>query len=103
MQTCSKCNASSADQAQVCVNCGADLALHSTTSIALKKMQANPRVRLIRVSVANDACPYCYELMKTYPKNKVPPLPHQGCSHADGCRCFYEPVLEEAAIVGKVE
>lgn len=103
MQTCSRCNASSPDQAKKCVNCDADLKVYSLTSVALKKMQANPRVRAIRVSVAYDACPHCYELLMTHPKGKVPPLPHEGCSHEGGCRCFYEPVLEEAAIVGKVE
>lgn len=103
MQTCSKCNASSPDQANNCVYCGADLSLFSATRVALKKLQENPRVRAIRVSVAHDACPYCYELLKTYPKTKVPTLPHAGCSHEDGCRCFYEPVLEDTAIVGKVE
>ncbi len=103
MQTCSRCNASSPDQARKCVNCDADLKEFSLTNVALKKMQANPRVRAIRVSVAHDACPYCYELLKTYPKGKVPALPHEGCSHEEGCRCFYEPVLEDTAIVGKVE
>jgi hypothetical protein len=102
MQTCSKCNASSPDDAQTCVNCSSDLSVYSTTAVALKRLVENPRVRAIRVSVADDACPYCYELLKTYPKDKVPRLPHEGCSHANGCRCFYEPVLEDTAIVGKV-
>jgi hypothetical protein len=102
MQTCSKCNASSPDNALLCVNCQADLGLYSATAVALASLQANPRVKAIRVTVANDACSYCYELMNTYPKNQVPPLPHTGCSHENGCRCFYEPVLEETAIVGKV-
>jgi hypothetical protein len=103
VQTCSKCNASSPDYAAACVNCKADLGEFSATSVALKRMQDNPRVRAVRVTVAGDACPHCYELMNTYPKNKVPPLPHLGCSHENGCRCFYEPVLEETAIIGKVE
>ena len=103
MQTCSICNASSPDQSLNCVHCGADLSLFSATSVALKKLKENPRVRSIRVSVAHDACPHCYELLKTYPKTRVPPLPHAGCSHEQGCRCFYEPVLEDTAIVGKVE
>ena len=102
MQTCSKCNASSPDTARACVHCQADLGEFSMTVVALKRLQANPRVKAIRVSVANDACPHCYELLKTYPKDKVPSLPHQGCSHENGCRCFYEPVLIETAIVGKV-
>jgi len=102
MQTCSKCNASSPDTAPTCVNCKADLKTFSTTAVALKRMQENPRIKAIRVTVAHDACPHCYGLMKTYPKDKVPALPHLGCSHETGCRCFYEPVLKETAIVGKV-
>lgn len=102
MQTCSKCNASSPDKALTCVNCNADLSEFSATAGALKRMLANPRIRGIRVTVAHDACPHCYELLKTFPKNDVPHLPHEGCSHENGCRCFYEPVLDETAIVGKV-
>ncbi len=102
MQTCSKCNASSPDTTRTCVHCNADLGEFSATVVALKRLRENPRVKAIRVSVTNDACPHCYELLKTYPKDKVPSLPHPGCSHENGCRCFYEPVLIETAIVGKV-
>ena len=102
MQTCSQCNASSPDNAHTCVNCQADLAAFSETAVALKRLQDNPRVRAIRISVAYDACSFCYERMNTYPKDQAPRLPHAGCSHENGCRCFYEPVLEETAIVGKV-
>ncbi len=102
MQTCSVCNASSPDNALTCIHCGVKLSEFSITSVALKHLQENPRVRLIRISVAGDACPHCYELLKTYPKNKVPRLPHEGCSNGNGCRCFYEPVLEDTAVVGKV-
>jgi hypothetical protein len=28
-----------------------------------------------------------------FPKDEVPALPVRGCSHAHGCRCFYEPAL----------
>lgn len=102
MQTCSQCNASSPDEARTCINCNANLSELSATAVALKHLQENPRVRAIRVTVAEDACSHCYELLKTYPKNEVPNLPHGGCSHENGCRCFYEPVLEDTAIVGKV-
>jgi len=101
MQTCSECNATSPDTARACVHCQADLSQYSTTAVALKHLQDNPRVKAIRITVAYDACPYCYQLLKTYPKDHVPALPHQGCSHDHGCRCFYEPVLEEAALVGE--
>ena len=102
MQTCSKCNAASPDTARICVHCAADLREFSATAASLRRLRLNPRVKAIRVTVAHDACPHCYELLMTYPKDEVPSLPHQGCSHANGCRCFYEPVLEETAIVGKV-
>ena len=102
MQTCSRCNATSPDDALNCVSCNTNLNEFSATSVALKRMQSNPRIRSIRVSASDDACPHCYELLKTYSKNEVPHLPHPGCSHDNGCRCVYEPVLEETAIVGKV-
>jgi hypothetical protein len=67
----------------------------STVAVALKRYQKNPRVKLIRISVAADACPVCYELQGAYPKDQVPRLPEEGCSYPRGCRCFYEPVLDE--------
>ena len=102
MQTCSKCNASSPDDAKSCFACQADLSVYSTRAVALRNLCDNPRVRSIRISVAEDACPECTHLLNSYPKNRVPLLPHPGCSHANGCRCFYEPVLEETALIGKV-
>ncbi len=95
MQTCSKCNASSLDLALECSNCHANLAQFSTNAVALRQYQENPRVSLIRINVAGDACPLCYEARGTFEKNSVPALPHEGCSHARGCRCTYEPVLNE--------
>jgi hypothetical protein len=29
-----------------------------------------------------------------YEFDKAPELPHEGCSHPSGCRCFYAPVLD---------
>jgi len=102
VQTCSKCNASSPDTVTLCSSCGADLREYSLLVQSLKNLLENPRVKSIRVSVSHDACPFCYALMNTYTKDEVPLLPHTGCSHELGCRCFYEPVLAETAIVGKV-
>jgi hypothetical protein len=95
LQTCSRCNANSPDTAVVCVNCSADLREYSATTMALKNFIANTRVTSIRVTVADDACPLCYESRGTFPKDSVPHLPHEGCSHGLGCRCKYEPVLSE--------
>jgi hypothetical protein len=95
VQTCSQCNAQSADEADFCVNCGADLRRYSTTAVARQRFQTNPRVKLIRVIVAEDACPACRQFEGSFEKDAVPILPAPGCSHPQGCRCFYQPCLEE--------
>jgi hypothetical protein len=78
-----------------CVNCHANLSEFSVNALALQQYQQNPRVSLIRISVAGDACPLCYESRGTFAKEDVPRLPHEGCSHGLGCRCSYAPVLNE--------
>ncbi|GAB4483453.1 MAG: hypothetical protein OHK0031_06790 [Anaerolineales bacterium] len=95
MQTCTRCNATSPDSAKECVHCHANLAEFSATSVSLTQLQKNPRVTAIRINVAGDACPLCYESRGTFSKETVPALPHEGCSHQHGCRCNYEPVLSE--------
>lgn len=95
MQTCSKCHTQTFDIAVKCPNCGADLYEYSTTAVSLKRMQENTRVRDIRLVVAHNCCPACMEVEGTYEKNSVPRLPVEGCSHQYGCRCFYEPMLNE--------
>lgn len=95
MQTCSRCNASSPDTALECGNCKADLGEFSVTALALRRFIENPRVTSVRISVAAGACPLCYEARGTFSKDAVPHLPHEGCSHQFGCRCTYEPVLNE--------
>ncbi len=94
MQTCSKCNALSPDEAKNCVNCGANLSEFSTTAVARQRFQINPRVNSVRIIVMHNACPACKEIEGTYQKDALPTLPVEGCSHARGCRCFYQPNLE---------
>lgn len=95
MQTCSLCYALSPDTATHCVNCHALLSEKSTTAVALKRFQSNPRVRDVRLVIAHDCCPACAAAEGTYDKDKAPALPVEGCSHPQGCRCFYEPMLTE--------
>jgi hypothetical protein len=71
------------------------LALNSATAVALRQLQANARVSRVRLIVADDACPACRAAEGEFPKDRVPDLPVRGCSHAQGCRCFYEPALVE--------
>jgi len=95
MQTCSRCNVSSPDTATNCVNCKSELREFSTSAVALKNFRANSRVTAVRINVANDACPLCYESRGTFPKDSVATLPHEGCSQNHGCRCTYEPILSD--------
>ncbi len=63
---------------------------------ALTRLLDNPRVRLIRVAVADEACPACQALQGAYAKNAVPVLPAAGCSCPNGRPAvYYEPVLDE--------
>mgnify|MGYP000399417126 CR=1 FL=1 len=95
MQTCTKCYSQSPDTATNCINCQADLSEYSTTAVALKKFQQNPRVRYVRLVVAQDCCPACREVEGAYAKDEVPSLPVESCSHELGCRCFYQPFLND--------
>ncbi len=95
MQTCSKCYTQSLDAVLICPSCGSDLREFSTTAIALKKFQANPRVQNVRVVVPNTACPACQAVEGTYEKDVAPHLPVEGCSEPNGCQCYYEPMLTE--------
>jgi hypothetical protein len=95
VQTCLRCSTQSPDSAQICPACQADLREFSTTAAALKRIKANPRVRLVRLAVPDNACPACQAVEGTYPKDQVPALPVEGCSEPNGCRAFYEPLLDE--------
>jgi hypothetical protein len=64
-----------------------------TPASALLKFQENERVKNVRLIVAGDCCPVCAAHEGTYDKFDAPQLPVEGCSHPNGCRCFYEPLL----------
>lgn len=95
MRTCTVCRSESPDTSSVCTGCGADLAVHSTTAVALRQLQENERVLRIRLLVADDACPACRAAEGEFLKSETPALPVRGCSHPHGCRCFYQPALAE--------
>jgi hypothetical protein len=95
LRNCTVCLAQSPDTADNCIQCGSDLAVHSATAVALRQLKSNDRVSRVRLIVADDACPACRAAEGEFTKDRVPGLPVQGCSHAQGCRCFYQPALEE--------
>lgn len=78
-----------------CPKCGADLSDNSVLAVDIRKIKENPRVYAINVIVDLDCCPACREIQGTYAKDALPQLPVKGCSHALGCRCRVQPLLEE--------
>jgi DTW domain-containing protein YfiP len=68
---------------------------NSAAAKALRDLQANPRVKYIVIIAPDSACPACSQLVGTYPKDQVPLLPVDECSHPLGCRAFYMPYLDE--------
>ena len=48
----------------------------------------------VRILANRDSCPYCKAMEGAYSFEEVPLLPHEECSHPDGCRCFYAPILD---------
>jgi len=95
VQTCSKCHIQSPDMVKICPNCGADLKEWSETANTLIHLQDNSRVLYVRISVAGDCCPACRMAEGAYAKDSTPSLPVEGCSHPLGCRCFYQPMLDD--------
>jgi hypothetical protein len=102
MQTCEKCNATSPDSATECIHCKTNLLVGSLSARALKRFRNNPHVTAIRISGNADACPACQAALQTYSKEEVQSLPIPGCSHSNGCRCFYEPVSLHTALISRV-
>ena len=48
----------------------------------------------VRILTHRDCCPFCNAMEGVYSFDDVPELPHEECSHPQGCRCFYAPVLD---------
>ncbi|MCA9938227.1 MAG: hypothetical protein KC418_06270 [Anaerolineales bacterium] len=60
---------------------------------ALKKIKGGLATK-IRILANHDCCPVCRQAQGAYEFDDVPELPVEGCSHPQGCRCTYAPVLD---------
>ena len=85
MRECAKCHTRT------------DLKVNSVTAQALKSIMSNPRAQSVYVAAPAHACLVCRRAQGTYSKNsgRIPVLPIEGCSCADGCTCRYEPLVIE--------
>ena len=61
---------------------------------ALKTIIDNGIATGVRIMASHDSCPLCRAMEGAYAFDEVPELPHEGCSHPQGCRCVYQPVLD---------
>jgi hypothetical protein len=60
---------------------------------ALEKIRSGLATK-VRILANRDSCPACRAVEGAYEFDDVPQLPVEGCSHPDGCRCSYAPVLD---------
>jgi hypothetical protein len=67
-----------------------DIARHRET---LQRIRAGLATK-VRILASDDSCPVCRALEGAYDFEDAPVLPLEGCSHPQGCRCHYEPVLD---------
>ncbi len=66
----------------------------ATQEAALKKIRDGLATKA-RVLANRDCCPACRATEGVYDFDDAPELPVVGCSHPDGCRCHYAPVLDQ--------
>jgi hypothetical protein len=61
---------------------------------ALKRIRDGGIATKARILANHDSCPVCNAMEGAYEFDEVPELPLEGCSHPQGCRCYYAPVLD---------
>ena len=61
---------------------------------ALEKIRSGGIATKVRILANQDSCPVCRTFEGAYDFDDVPLLPLEGCSHPQGCRCHYAPVLD---------
>lgn len=60
----------------------------------LEKIRKGGIATGVRILANHDSCPVCKAIEGAYDFDEVPELPIEACSHPNGCRCVYEPVLD---------
>jgi len=57
-------------------------------------MKAGGAIRGVRIIAGADSCPACRAAAQTvYMPDEAPLIPIQECTHPQGCRCAYTPVM----------
>ena len=71
----------------------ADVTKRAEQKKALENIKNGLATR-VRIMANRDCCPACRAAEGAYDFDKAPELPLEGCSHPNGCRCSYAPVLD---------
>ncbi len=71
----------------------AEATKRATQQKALEQIK-NGLATKVRIMANRDCCPACRAASGAYEFAQVPELPLEGCSHPNGCRCSYAPVLD---------
>ncbi len=76
------------------------MALNDSVDKKKEQKEALTRIReggiatKVRILANHDCCPACNVMAGAYEFDAVPELPIEGCSHPQGCRCSYAPILD---------
>jgi hypothetical protein len=60
----------------------------------LKGYSENECITRVEIMCNDDSCPKCKAACGEYLLKEAPLLPIKGCTHEDGCRCSYTPVVD---------
>lgn len=60
----------------------------------LKGYSKNEFITRVEIMCNDDSCPKCKAVCGEYLLREAPLLPIKGCTHEDGCRCCYTPVVD---------
>ena len=71
----------------------ADVTRRAEQKKALENIKNGLATR-VRIMANRDCCPTCRAAEGAYEFDEAPELPLEGCSHPNGCRCSYAPVLD---------
>jgi hypothetical protein len=92
---CPACGAANADYASKCKQCGKTLDNYWRREMAqFTRDYDTGFINAVFIMRRTDSCPECQKLQNlNYMPWELPRLPHEACTHPEGCRCHYMPVM----------
>ncbi|MHB1005262.1 MAG: double zinc ribbon domain-containing protein [Chloroflexota bacterium] len=92
---CPACGTANADYADRCKQCGKTLDNYWRRETAqFTRDYDTGFINSVFIMRRADSCPECQKLQNlNYMPWELPRLPHEACTHPEGCRCTYMPVM----------